>query len=135
MGLPGAGKTTLAEAIRERLWQEGRTVSWFNADQVRRDNNDWDFTNEGRIRQATRMRIMADAATTDYVVCDFVAPLVEMRDVFNADWTIWVDTIVEGRYEDTNKSFIKPKTYNFRITEQDASKWSEFVVSYIVNSK
>jgi adenylylsulfate kinase len=135
MGLPGAGKTTLAEAIRERLWQEGRTVSWFNADQVRRDHNDWDFSPEGRMRQAKRMRDMSDSATTDYAICDFVAPLVEMRSVFKADWTIWVDTITEGRYADTNKAFVEPDIYDFRITEQNAEKWSEFIVEHIYNNR
>lgn len=132
MGLPGAGKTTLAEAIRERIWQEGRTVSWFNADDVRRKHNDWDFSAAGRMRQAERMRTMSDQATTDYVICDFVAPLVEMRNVFKADWTVWVDTIQEGRYADTNKAFIEPEIYDFRITEQNAEKWSDFIADHIL---
>jgi adenylate kinase family enzyme len=135
MGLPGAGKTTLAEALREKIWQEGRTVSWFNADDVRRKHNDWDFSATGRMRQAERMRTMSDEATTDYVICDFVAPLIEMRNVFKADWTIWVDTIQEGRYADTNKAFIEPEIYDFRITEQNAEKWSDFICDHIVNNR
>jgi adenylate kinase family enzyme len=132
MGLPGAGKTTLAEALREKIWQEGRTVSWFNADDVRRKHNDWDFSATGRMRQAERMRTMSDQATTDYVICDFVAPLIEMRNVFKADWTIWVDTIQEGRYADTNKAFIEPEIYDFRIIEQNAEKWSDFIADHIL---
>jgi broad-specificity NMP kinase len=135
MGLPGSGKTTLAEALRERLWQEGRTVSWFNADQVRRDNNDWDFSPSGRMRQAERMRGLADVATTDYVICDFVAPLTEMRSVFKADWVVWMDTITEGRYADTNKAFVEPEVYDFRVTEQHAEKWADFVAEHIIENR
>ena len=134
MGLPGSGKTILAEKVRERLWREGRTVSWFNADEVRKLHNDWDFSHEGRIRQSVRMRSLADASTNDYVICDFVAPLVEMRDTVDADWTVWVDTIDSGRFEDTNKAFIPPTQYDFRITEQNAEHWSEYIVDKIVNN-
>jgi adenylate kinase family enzyme len=135
MGLPGSGKTTLAASLRERLWQEGRTVSWFNADEVRKANNDWDFSETGRIRQSIRMREMADAATTDYVICDFVAPLVEMRNNYKADWTVWLDTIREGRYADTNKMFVEPTVYDFRITEQNSEKWSDFISEHLLDTR
>lgn len=135
MGLPGAGKTYLAERLRERLWQEGRTVAWFNADDVRKQYNDWDFSPAGRIRQSVRMRELADKSTTDYVICDFVAPLPEMRHNFKADWTIWVDTIEAGRYEDTNKMFVEPEVYDFRITEQWAEKWVDFIADHIIDNR
>ena len=135
MGLPGAGKTYLANLLRERLWQEGRTVSWFNADEVRKQNDDWDFSPEGRIRQSVRMRDLADQSTNDYAICDFVAPLIKMRDNFEADWTIWMDTIEAGRYEDTNRAFQVPEFYDFRITEQWAEKWVDYIVDHIVNNR
>jgi adenylylsulfate kinase len=133
MGLPGAGKTMLASALREKLWSEGRTVSWFNADEVRKNNNDWDFSAAGRIRQSVRMRDMADAATTDYVICDFVAPLTEMRDNFQADCTVWVDTIEAGRFDDTNTVFSAPEQYDFRVTEQDCEKWAEIIGQHLLD--
>lgn len=132
MGLPGAGKTTLADAIRLQLWEEGRTVNWLNADTVRKEYNDWDFSKEGRIRQSIRMRTLADNSTTDYVICDFVAPLPEMRDNYSADCTIWVDTIQEGRYEDTNKMFVPPIQYTFRVTEQDSEKWATIIAAHLL---
>ena len=135
MGLPGAGKTTLAESIRNKLWEEGRTVTWLNADEIRKKYDDWDFSTEGRVRQSIRMKILADESTTDYVISDFVAPLVEMRINYAPDWTIWVDTIREGRYADTNKAFIEPKSYDFRVNEQDAVKWAEFITPYILANK
>jgi hypothetical protein len=135
MGLPGAGKTTLAQALRDRLWEEGRTVAWFNADDIRKKFDDWDFSETGRIRQSKRMRDLADTSTNDYVICDFVAPLTEMRNNFKADWTVWVDTIRESKYADTNAAFVDPELYDFRITEQNSEKWSEFIAEHIVNNQ
>lgn len=155
MGLPGAGKTYFAERLKTWLETHGRIgserimqyemipsahemrarVDWFNADDVRRKFNDWDFSREGRIRQSIRMLEFALACSGDYVICDFVAPLVEMRNNFKADWTIWIDTIEAGRFEDTNKAFVPPETYDFRITEQNAEKWVEFVGQHIVDNR
>ena len=77
----------------------------------------------------------ADRLECDYAICDFVAPLVEMRNNFRADWTIWMDTIDEGRYEDTNKMFQVPEFYDFRITEQWAEKWVPFIAEHIINNR
>jgi hypothetical protein len=73
--------------------------------------------------------------TGDFVICDFVAPLPEMRNNFKADWTIWMDTIDAGRYDDTNKAFVPPDVYDFRITEQNAEKWVEFVGQHILDNR
>jgi hypothetical protein len=110
-------------------------VDWFNADEIRRKYNDWDFSREGRIRQSLRMFDFALRCTEDFVICDFVAPLVEMRNNFKADWTIWIDTIDEGRFDDTNKAFVPPEQYDFRITEQNAEVWVEFVGEHILYNK
>jgi adenylylsulfate kinase len=151
MGLPGSGKTYMAEALKKYLEQHGTrgnwlaeslpitgfgaTVTWFNADDVRRKHNDWDFSKEGRIRQSLRMLEFALTSDTDYVICDFVAPIPEMRNNFKADWTIWMDTIESGRYEDTNKMFVPPELYDFRVTEKNAEKWAEFVGSHIIDGR
>jgi adenylylsulfate kinase len=135
MGLPGAGKTYLAKSIVTHLQNAGKQVGWLNADVVRTTYNDWDFSFEGRIRQSKRMRELADQMSNcDYVICDFVAPLVEMRNNFNADWTIWVDTICKGRYDDTNFIFSNPEVYDFRITEQNSEKWGKFITSRIIEN-
>jgi adenylate kinase family enzyme len=130
MGLPGAGKTTLATVLAEKL-----DAVRFNADDVRRHYDDWDFSYEGRIRQSKRMRDLADESNDRFVICDFVAPLVEMRNNFKADWTIWVDTIREGRYADTNAMFQEPEYYDFRVTEQDANKWADFIADHILDNR
>ena len=135
MGLPGAGKTYLAERLKAKLEAHGKSVGWLNADEVRRHYNDWDFSVEGRIRQSHRMRELADTSNTDYCIVDFVAPLVEMRNNFKADWTIWVDTIREGRYADTNKMFVEPDVYDFRVIEQDADKWADFIAEHIADNR
>ena len=132
MGLPGAGKTVMAQALKSRLELQGYTVSWFNADEIRRQFDDWDFSLPGRIRQSQRMRELADASLADFAICDFVAPLEEMRSNFLPHWLIWMDTIDEGRYQDTNAMFTAPQQYDFRITEQNADHWSEFVIQHVV---
>jgi hypothetical protein len=150
MGLPGSGKTYFAERLRRYLESHLNpvnehsllpiadakiTVAWLNADDVRKQYNDWDFSTEGRVRQSKRMRDLADATDADYAIVDFVAPLVEMRNNFRADWTIWVDTIDQSRFEDTNKMFVPPEVYDFRITEQAAEKWAEFVGEHIIENR
>ena len=158
MGLPGAGKTYLAQALKQYIETNGDLmkinpqrvltyegipgpdffkvgVDWFNADDIRKKYNDWDFSDAGRIRQSLRMFQFAIECSGEYVICDFVAPLVEMRNNFKADWTIWVDTIDKGRYEDTNKAFVPPEVYDFRITEQNAEKWAEFIGSHILENR
>lgn len=131
MGLPGAGKTTLAEQLRNLIQDNYKTVEWFNADLVRQANNDWDFTEAGRIRQSIRMRELADKMSSDYVICDFVCPLPVMRENFSADYTIWVDTISQGRYDDTNKAFVPPSKYDIKVTEQNAKKWAKIIYEQI----
>jgi hypothetical protein len=74
-------------------------------------------------------------AVEEYVICDFVAPLVEMRNNFKADWTIWMDTIREGRYADTNAAFVEPEVYDFRVNEQNCEKWAEFIGEHIVANR
>ena len=75
------------------------------------------------------MKVLADESDEDFVIADFVAPLPEMRTNYDADWTIWVDTIEKGRFEDTNKAFVPPEQYDFRVTEQDCKKWSKLIIS------
>jgi len=146
MGLPGSGKTTFAEKLKSYLEtnffsqtfeisSQKAEVKWLNADEVRQKYNDWDFSHEGRVRQSVRMRELADSLLCDFVIADFVAPLPEMRHNFKADWVIWMDTIEKGRFEDTNKMFTPPDVYDFRITEQDAEKWSEFVGEHIIDNR
>ena len=121
MGLPGSGKTTLASELVPLL-----KAKWLNADEVRKEANDWDFSAEGRTRQAKRMWVKAKEYRDqgNHVVADFVCPTPAARDLFPADFIIWVDTIKEGRFEDTNKMFVKPEKYNYHVTTQDAKNWA-----------
>ena len=127
MGLPGSGKTTLAEELKRILIEDGKTVLWLNADAIRKLHDDWDFSQEGRMRQATRMANYANVSDDDYVIADFVCPLPVMRNIYGANFTIWVDTIDSGRFEDTNKVFDKPDSVDVRVTEQDCKKWAQII--------
>jgi adenylylsulfate kinase len=132
MGLPGSGKTTLSEAMLLRLDQLGHTVTWFNADEIREQFNDWDFSEQGRIRQSQRMHDLSQSALSKYAICDFVCPIPVMREKFQADFTVWVDTISTGRFADTNKLFVPPENYDIRVTTQDAQRWSETIVEKLL---
>ena len=127
MGLPGSGKTTLAKELQKKL-----NCPWFNADEVRKQFDDWDFSDEGRLRQAYRMRSLADNCPNDakFVIADFVAPLPEMREIYDADYTIWMDTIgiLSGKYEDTNKMFVQPSSFDLRVDTKQADYWSDIIV-------
>ena len=114
MGLPGSDKTYLAQRLQPLL-----RAAWFNADKVREMANDWDFSPEGRKRQSLRMKSLADYESKNkrIVICDFICPTSETRKMFDPDIVIWLDTIKEGRFEDTNKLFEKPKNIDFRVTE------------------
>ena len=121
MGLPGAGKTTLANELAKLI--EAKRL---NADEIRKAANDWDFSEEGRKRQAKRM---AEAALKmknkgNNVIADFICPTPEARSLFPADYIVWVDTIKAGRFEDTNQMFVKPEKFNFHVTTQDAKMWA-----------
>ena len=121
MGLPGAGKTTLANELANLI-----NCKRLNADEIRKNANDWDFSEEGRKRQAKRMYDAALKMKSEgnNVIADFICPTPEARALFPADYIIWVDTIKEGRFEDTNQMFVKPKKFNFHVTSQDAKVWS-----------
>ena len=121
MGLPGAGKTTLANELAKLI--ESKRL---NADEIRRAANDWDFSEEGRKKQSKRMSAAALKLKNEgnNVIADFICPTPEARKIFPADYIIWVDTIKEGRFEDTNQMFVKPENFDFHVTTQDAKVWA-----------
>ena len=128
MGLPGAGKTTLADELAPLL-----NAKRLNADEVRKAANDWDFSEEGRTRQAKRMADFASQLKNEgnHVIADFICPTPKARSLFPADYVVWVDTIKEGRFDDTNKMFVKPDKYNFHVTTQDAKNWAPKILKEI----
>jgi len=128
MGLPGSGKTTLADELAPLL-----NAKRLNADEVRKEANDWDFSEEGRKRQAKRMADFALRLKEDgnFVVADFICPTPEARALFPADFIIWVDTITEGRFDDTNKMFVKPDKFDYHVTTQNAKNWAPKIIKEI----
>ena len=134
MGLPGSGKTTLASKLVPLL-----NAKWLNNDEARKAANDWDFSEEGRIRQATRMADIAEKYRRenryDYLVTDYICPTPKTRELFNADYLIWVNTISKGRFEDTNKMFIKPEKFDFQVTSQNAEIWAYQIADQLIPYK
>ena len=128
MGLPGSGKTTLANELAQLI-----NAKRLNADEVRMEANDWDFSDEGRKRQARRMAGFALKLKEqgNFVLADFICPTPEARALFPADFIIWVDTIKEGRFEDTNKMFVKPDKFDYHVTTQDAKNWAPKIIKEI----
>ena len=128
MGLPGSGKTTLANELAPLL-----NAKRLNADEVRKEANDWDFSEEGRKRQSKRMAEFALKLKKEgnNVIADFICPTPEARALFPSDYVIWVDTIKEGRFDDTNKMFVKPEKFDFHVTTQDAKNWAPKILKEI----
>ena len=114
MGLRGSGKTTVAEPLAELIGGVH-----LNADNIRTKYDDWDFTSEGRLRQAERMLHLADGVVLagKIAVADFIAPTEEARQVFNADYTIWMDTIDNSGFPDTDQMFEPPMEVNYHVNK------------------
>ena len=134
MGLPGSGKTTLASKLVPLL-----KAKWINNDEVRKAANDWDFSEKGRERQAKRMHDIAEKYRQekryDYLVTDYICPTPKTRKLFKPDYLVWVDTIDKGRFDDTNKMFVKPKKFDFRVTTQNAELWAYQILDKLIPYK
>jgi len=131
MGLPGSGKTTLATELKKITEQNGYAVTWYNADKVREEYNDWDFSEAGRMRQAMRMRDLCISkmmeGTSDIILCDFVAPTIVAQTIIHADRMIRMDTINKSRYSDNNKIFEQLRRYDFRVRKKNAKLWAQII--------
>ena len=134
MGLPGSGKTTLASKLVPLL-----NAKWINNDEARKAANDWDFSEEGRIRQSKRMADLAEKYKKEgrynYSVTDYICPTPKTRKLFNAEYVVWVDTIDKGRFEDTNKMFVEPEKFDFRVTTKNAELWAYQIVDQLIPYK
>ena len=130
-GLPGSGKTTLAEKLVPFY-----NAVWLNADKVRKEADDWDFSSEGRVRQADRMKTLAQKAIDDgrNVIADFICPTEQTRADFKADYIIWMDKLKEGRFDDTHKMFVQPTNYDFKVTHKDADMFA-FLIKQDIQEK
>ena len=116
--------------IKHQMFKDAQfheMMTWLNTDIVREQFNDWDFSPEGRIRQARRMFDLCEGLDKS-CIADFVVPTRETRQIFNPDIIIWMNTIKESKYTDTNAIFKEPnneyskygieiKDFNYSIEE------------------
>tara|TARA_B000000565_G_C23691973_1_gene342312 strand:+ start:133 stop:540 length:408 start_codon:yes stop_codon:yes gene_type:complete len=116
MGLSGSGKTFLSKILQKEL-----ACAWYNADNLREMANDWDFSEEGRRRQCSRMKSLAEFESENgrVVICDFICPTEDLRQSFNADFSIWMDTVKTSNYKDTDSIFQPPDDYDLRFRKWD----------------
>lgn len=127
MGLPGSGKTHLAVRLQSHL----KDCAWYNADAIRKMADDWDFTPAGRRRQSERMNTLAnfEGSRGRTVICDFVCPTIETRKLFDHDIMIWMNTIEEGRFKDTNQMFENPDNATYTVkgfqSDEEITKFAE----------
>jgi adenylylsulfate kinase len=131
MGLSGSGKSELAKELHS-LFQEHNILSVrINGDEVRESYKDWDFSPEGRLRQAERMARLAKKSDAQFVIADFIAPTKQTRDIFNPDMLIWLDTIRSSKYTNTDVVFQNPKNYQFKVKKKDSKKWAKTIFDKI----
>lgn len=127
MGLPGSGKTTLATVLAEKL-----SATYFNADEVRKMFNDWDFSDAGRMRQAYRMRDLCGMTDTQHTIADFVCPTEQTREIFSPEFVVFMNTIDTGRFEDTNRIFEAPEKVNVLVNEWiDPNTQADIIIEQI----
>lgn len=123
-GLSGSGKSTLAEPFADLIGG-----IWLNADAIRKQYDDWDLSPKGRLRQTLRMAHIADGIVMagKIAVADFICPTQTTRDWFSADYTVWMDTIKESQYQDTNAIFEKPKHCDYHVAKWFDNTHAELV--------
>ncbi len=130
MGLSGSGKTYLAKKLQKDL-----NCAWFNADEIRKMANDWDFSNEGRIRQSKRMRNLSDFESKNnrVSICDFICPTEETRQIFKPDFLIWMNSVSSSNFHDTDSIFQEPKIYDYKIDSKNEYSLRDIILK--INEK
>jgi energy-coupling factor transporter ATP-binding protein EcfA2 len=135
MGLSGSGKSELAKELHSLFQEHEITSIRINGDEVRESHKDWDFSPEGRLRQAERMAKLAKKSDAQFVIVDFIAPTKQTRDIFNADMLIWLDTVKSSNYTNTDVVFQNPKLCDFKITKKNAKIEALKIFNYLKGNK
>lgn len=134
-GRSGSGKSTFAEKLLTEI-NKNHPAEWLNADEIREQVGDWDFSPEGRRRQCLRIKNLAtEAEIKDIItIADFICPTQELRDIYDADMVIYMHSDANGKYKDTDQLFEEPtpNNYDFKLTLGDnLNKWAETIADLI----
>lgn len=122
-GLSGSGKTTLATALR-KIYPDAIHL---NADIIREKYDDWDFSLEGRERQARRVLTLAKEHPNNVIICDFICPLQRFRDLFKGSYMIFMDTVSESKYKDTDAIFERPIESEIDVVIRDFKETNQLI--------
>ena len=123
MGLPDSGKPTLAKLLAPMF-----NAVLLNEDEIRKEANDFDYSEIGRSIQTNRMKRLADEAIQNNrnVVADFECSTEHTREDLNADYIIYMDTIKESKLE-------PPSNFDFKVTHKDAQMFSFLIKQEILD--
>lgn len=101
-GLSGAGKTTIALAMIEKLQARGVKIERLDGDVVRESlTRDLGFTAEDRAKNIERVTFVAKLLSRNGIgcVCSFISPYQSVRDGVRANTTNFIEVFVDAPLE------------------------------------
>ena len=129
MGRCGASNTRLAAELLEELHKNG-PAEHLSSEEIRKEFNDSDYSEDGEVRTAQRMRMIADRYVDNGwpVICDLICPTPYTRLIIDADITVWLDTVMTEQ-----DLFIEPTEDEYTLKVIDDNTSCAAVIADLVN--